>query len=35
VIPYSETAVLSDVNISILYLFAVGSISVYGILMAG
>jgi len=35
VVPYSETAVLADVNISILYLFAVGSISVYAILMAG
>jgi NADH-quinone oxidoreductase subunit H len=35
VVPYSETAVLSDVNVSILYLFAVGSISVYAILMAG
>jgi len=35
VIPYSETGVLCDVNVSILYLFAVGSISVYAILMAG
>ena len=35
VVPYSETAVLCDVNVSILYLFAVGSISVYAILMAG
>ena len=35
VVPYSETAVLADVNITILYLFAVGSISVYAILMAG
>lgn len=35
VIPYSTTAVLADVNLSIMYLFAVGSISVYSILMAG
>ena len=35
VIPYGSGAVLSDVNIGILYLFAVGSISVYGILMSG
>jgi len=35
VIPYGSTAVLSDVNIGILYLFAVGSISVYAILMSG
>jgi len=35
VIPYSPTAVLADVNLSIMYLFAVGSISVYSILMAG
>jgi NADH-quinone oxidoreductase subunit H len=35
VIPYGESAVLSDVNIGILYLFAVSSISVYAILMSG
>lgn len=35
VVPYGGTAVLSDVNISVLYLFAVGGISVYSILMAG
>ena len=35
VIPYSETAVLSDINVSVLYLFAVSSISVYAILMSG
>jgi NADH-quinone oxidoreductase subunit H len=34
-VPYTDTAVLADVNISIMYLFAVGSISVYAILMAG
>ena len=35
VIPYSETSVLSDINISIMYLFAVSSISVYAIIMSG
>lgn len=35
VIPYNDGVVLSDVNISILYIFAVSSISVYAILMAG
>jgi NADH-quinone oxidoreductase subunit H len=35
VIPYSEGAVLADVNVGILYLFAVSSISVYAILMSG
>ena len=35
VIPYGEGVVLSDINVSILYIFAVGSISVYSILMAG
>ena len=35
VIPYGPTAVLSDVNVSIMYLFAVSSISVYAILMSG
>lgn len=35
VIPYSEGAVLADLNIGILYLFAVSSISVYAILMSG
>jgi len=35
VIPYAEGAVLSDINISILYIFAVSSISVYAILMSG
>jgi NADH-quinone oxidoreductase subunit H len=35
VIPYSETAIVADINISILYMFAISSISVYGILMSG
>lgn len=33
--PYAEGAVLADINIGILYLFAVSSISVYAILMSG
>jgi NADH-quinone oxidoreductase subunit H len=35
VIPYSETGVLSDINIGILYLFAVSSLGVYGIIISG
>ena len=35
VIPFSEGAVLSDINVGILYLFAVSSLSVYGIITSG
>lgn len=35
VIPFDEGWVLSDINVGILYLFAVSSLSVYGVLMAG
>jgi len=35
VIPFSDTIVLSDINVGILYLFATSSLSVYGIVMAG
>merc|ERR1712038_978133 len=35
VIPLSETIVISDLNVGILYLFAVSSLSVYGIVLAG
>ncbi|MDC3023924.1 NADH-quinone oxidoreductase subunit NuoH [Alphaproteobacteria bacterium] len=35
VIPISENIVLSDINVGILYLFAVSSLSIYGIIMAG
>jgi NADH-quinone oxidoreductase subunit H len=35
VIPFSATAVLSDVNVGVLYLFAISSLGVYGIIMSG
>jgi len=35
VIPISENFVLSDINVGILYLFAVSSLGVYGIIMGG
>ena len=35
VIPISEDLVLSDINVGILYLFAVSSLGVYGIIMGG
>ena len=35
VIPFSVTQVLADINVGILYLFAVSSLGVYGIIMGG
>ena len=35
VIPFSNEMVLSNINVGILYLFAVSSLSVYGIIMGG
>jgi NADH-quinone oxidoreductase subunit H len=35
VIPFDEGWVIADINVGILYLFAVSSLSVYGVLMAG
>ena len=35
VIPLSKSVVISDMNLGVLYLFAVSSLSVYGIIMAG
>ncbi len=35
VIPMSEDFILSDINVGILYLFAVSSLGVYGIIMGG
>src|SRR6202000_1841734 len=35
VIPFDAGWVLSDINVGILYLFAISSLSVYGVIMAG
>jgi len=35
VVPFSNTLVLANINVGILYLFAVSSLSVYGIIMGG
>ena len=35
VIPLSKNLVLADINVGILYLFAVSSLGVYGIIMGG
>jgi NADH-quinone oxidoreductase subunit H len=35
VIPFDKGWVISDINVGILYLFAVSSLSVYGVIMAG
>ncbi len=35
VIPFGEGLVIADINVGILYLFAISSLGVYGILMAG
>ena len=35
VIPFSEDFVIADINVGILYLFAVSSLGVYGIIMGG
>ena len=35
VIPFGETWVLADINVAILYVFAVSSLEVYGVIMGG
>ena len=35
VIPFTLNSVLSDINLGVLYLFAISSLSVYGIILAG
>lgn len=35
VIPFSKNLVIADINLGILYLFAISSLNVYGILLAG
>ena len=35
VIPFSPSWVVSDINVGIMYLFAVSSLGVYGVIMAG
>src|SRR3546814_4610141 len=35
VIPFDDGMVLADINVGILYLFAISSLGVYGVIMAG
>ena len=35
VIPFNDTWVLSDINVAILFVFAVSSLEVYGVIMGG
>ena len=35
VIPISENLVLANINVGILYIFAISSLSIYGVIMAG
>ena len=35
VIPFSATAVLADINVGLLYILAISSLSVYGVVMSG
>jgi|TARA_B110001450_G_scaffold85374_1_gene81245 NADH-quinone oxidoreductase subunit H len=35
VIPFSDTIVLADINLGILYIFAISSLNVYGLILAG
>ncbi len=35
VIPFNDGWVLSDINVAILYIFAIGSLEVYGVIMGG
>ena len=35
VIPFNDTWVLSDINVAILYIFAISSLEVYGVIMGG
>ncbi len=35
VVPFSENLVLADINVGVLYLFAISSLGVYGVIMAG
>ena len=35
VIPFNQNSVIADINIGVLYLFAISSLSVYGIIIAG
>ncbi|HRP79638.1 MAG TPA: NADH-quinone oxidoreductase subunit H, partial [Aquamicrobium sp.] len=35
VIPFNENWVIADINVGILYIFAISSLEVYGVIMAG
>jgi len=35
VVPWSETSIIADIDLSMIYIFAISSLTVYGIIMAG
>lgn len=35
VVPFNETWVIADINVALLYVFAIGSLEVYGVIMGG
>ena len=35
VIPFGRDMVIADINVGVLYIFAISSLSIYGIILAG